>query len=200
MALSEESNYVVLYQQCNVHLIEGDKKRDQILVLFMSITGIYIANLDKLNSMNFVNILSLLMVLMGTIFSAVIIKYRKWHIKYALACIVIQRLMFTKDKDINQQYITNILKSVVKELSFKGFLKETETWILNLFLVINSINIYIFQVSLELNLASVYITIIIYFVVTNIIYYRSIKKLCNKKKIDSIDIWIIDLFGSKELY
>lgn len=193
--IKKEYDFDVLYEQCNNHLLESDKKRDQILVLFTSITGLYVGNIDKLKNMPGFSIISIAMILMGLTFAFVVLEYRKWHIKYALACVVIQRLMFNKDEPINQKKITEILRSIVVPTTPKKFFKTTESLIFNLYVAINSINIYILEVSYNFDVINIYIFIILYFILLNYIYYNAIRKLCDKDKILSSSIWIINLFG-----
>lgn len=194
--LNNEINFDALYEQCNNHLMESDKKRDQILVILTSITGLYVGNLEKLKNMVGFDILSVCIIVIGIIFSRMVLEYRKWHIKYSLACTAIQRLMYT-DENINQEYITKVLRSIVTDTKFLGLFKTTETLMFNLYLGINLINIYICMTTYGINKVYIYITILIYFCISNYFYYRSIKKLCNKEKIKSSDIWIINLFGKE---
>jgi len=184
-----------LYDQCNNHLLESDNKRDQILVLLASITGLYIGNLDKLENMPGFSVLAICMVAMGIIFAFVVLEYRKWHIKYALACVVIQRLMFIGNNNIDQKKITEILRSIVVTSTPINLFKRTESWVFNLYITINFINIYILEASYNFNIEIIYLSIMIYLIVMNYIYYKSIRKLCDKDKIRSSDIWIINLFG-----
>jgi len=196
--IGDDFSFDTLYVQCNSHLLESDKKRDQILVLLASITGLYIGNLDRLKTMLAFNVIAISMVAIGIIFAFVVLEYRKWHIKYALACVVIQRLMFIENKTIDQKMITHILRSIVVTTTPIGLFKTTESWIFNLYVAINSINIYIFGASYNFDVRIIYASIIIYFLLLNYIYYKSIRKLCDKEKILSSSIWIINLFGREK--
>jgi ADP-ribose pyrophosphatase len=195
--IDEDFSFNTLYNQCNSHLLESDKKRDQILILLASITGLYIGNLDKLRKMPGFAVLAICIVVMGIIFAFVVLEYRKWHVKYALACVVIQRLMFIKNNDIDQKKITEILRSIVVTATPIDLFKRTESWIFNLYVAINFINIYILEASYNVNIKIIYLSIIIYFIVMNYIYYKAIRKLCDKEEIRSSNIWIINLFGKE---
>lgn len=195
--ISNDFSFDTLYVQCNNHLLESDKKRDQILVLLVSITGLYIGNLNELKKMQGFPVLAISMVIMGIIFAFLVLDYRKWHIRYSLSCSVIQRLMFIENKIIDQKMITNILRSIVVTTKPLKLFKKTESWIFNLYVAINFINIYILEASYNFNTINIYLSILIYFVISNYIYYKAIRKLCDKGKILSSGIWIINLFGKE---
>lgn len=196
--IDDSFDFNTLYGQCNNHLIEADRKRDQVLILLASITGLYIGNINTLKAMPGFKVLAFSMVVMGIIFAFLVLEYRKWHIKYSLACLVIQRLMFIKNDIINQKIITKILREIVKTTTFKYLITKTETWVFNLYVAINFLNIYILEASFKISDYIIYSSLIIYSIIFNYIYYKSIKKLCNKEKIKSSSIWIINLFGSHE--
>lgn len=198
--LQKNFSFDTVYEQCNNHLLESDKKRDQLLILFISITSLYVGNINILKNMYGFPIISTVMVIIGIVFALLVIEYRKWHIKYSLACNVIQRLMFMENEIINQKKITKILRSIVVNTTFKNFFKSTETLIFNLYILINFINIYILEDFYQIKIKIIYATIIIYFLILNYLNYKLIKKLCNKNRILSSSIWTINLFGRENDY
>lgn len=193
-------NFDELYSNCNDHLMETDRKRDQILVLFVSITGLYIGNVNNLRNISGFNVLAICIVFAGIIFAQVVLNYRKWHLKYHLAAIVIQRLMLIDKESINQKMVTKVLRSIVDPVTFKILFSSTESLIYNLYISINFINIYILLTIFNLENLIIALSLIFYFILMNVFYYRSLKKLCDKKNIKSTSIWIINLFGKEEDY
>jgi len=108
---SDDFDLGIIYVQCNEHLRETDRKRDQILVFFATVTGLYISNYDKLSSIVKIPdiILGLIVGLIGFALSLILIEYRLWHLKYALASIVLQKLMFYDTKKLSREIVNKML-------------------------------------------------------------------------------------------
>lgn len=125
--------FKTLYEKANEHLIENDKKRDQIFMIYSAISTVYFSKIQEYKDQIFyMNMLSLIFIVLGILAAFLAIEYRKWHIKYALSCTVIQRVMFSNNSEINQKQITDILREVVFPTTLNKFLFTVETLIFNI--------------------------------------------------------------------
>lgn len=193
--MATEDTFKTLYEKANEHLIENDKKRDQIFMIYSAISAVYFSKIQEYKDQIFyMNMLSLIFIVLGILAAFLAIEYRKWHIKYALSCIVIQRIMFSNDYEINQKKITDILRSVVVPTTLNKFLFTVETLIFNIYLFINFGSVMIIAANNNLSIPlSIIIGLFIvgYF---NFTYFNQIRQLCDKESIRSSSIWILNIY------
>lgn len=192
----------VIYEQCNEHLREGDRKRDQILAFFTTLLGIFIGSSEQIleglgNQEILLSVLHGIFFIGGCFLAFVLIEYRLWHLKYTLSGQVIQKLMFMSKATATKTDINEILRD---SFSYKPnkikLIKTTESMILNLFLVINFINvIYILYGSIKgikgvITICTLLIVYLLYFNEKN---YQSILKFYESVQEGKIPVWILDL-------
>ncbi|MHC1749552.1 MAG: hypothetical protein AB9856_14870 [Cellulosilyticaceae bacterium] len=200
-----------IYVQCNEHLRETDRKRDQIILFYTTLLGIFIGNTDKvLRSIHgkeeILIIIYIIFFISGYVFINVILEYRLWHLKYKLSCQAIQKLMYIADENedkINMQQVQNILKDGLNKSGKKIRFKTTETMMLNLFATINFISlIYVYYNIMDENTRNTILLVIIYVVYMlwiNIRNFLGIKKIYTEIEKGKPNIWILDLIYSARI-
>lgn len=191
----KDEAFKTLYEKANEHLIENDKKRDQIFMIYSAISTVYFSKIQEYKEQIFyMNMLSLIFIVLGILAAFLAIEYRKWHIKYALSCTVIQKMMFSNESEINQKKITDILREVVFPTTLNKFLFTVETLIFNIYLLVNFGSVMIIAANNNLSIPLsiiIGIFIVVYF---NFIYFNQIKQLCDKDNIRSSSIWILNIY------
>lgn len=229
--LNEEENRTndidlgIIYGQCNEHLRETDKKRDQILVFFVTVTGLYISNYDKLSSIVKIPniILGSIVGLIGIVLSLILIEYRMWHLKYALAAIVLQKLMFYNVGKLNRELVNKMLEfqikrpgHITKYMTFSEFRKvisqhiqrfgyefrSIETLTLNAFLSVNTMNLVYVLNQYYCSWYFISTLIITNFLYFNIRNYRKLILVGREPKsfvINAELIWPLNLFPPREM-
>ena len=70
-----------IYKQCNEHLKETDRKRDQLVAAFAVVVGVVISNKEKLEG-EWLEFSLLGLGIAGILVILAIVQYRKWHIVY----------------------------------------------------------------------------------------------------------------------
>lgn len=183
-----------IYQQCNDHLKETDKKRDQLLVFFGVVIGIYFTHLSKVTDLAFE--LSIIISLVGVLLASVLIHYRKWHINYVNAAIVIQKLMFKDVANLRQDELDELWFNSIKPPQIKKFLWSTESLIFNTYLVISFpiVHITIKNIILTDFLKTNWgfgITLLVYLIFFN---WKSYQTICKSREEGSKSIWLLRFF------
>lgn len=194
-----------VYQQCNEHLREGDRKRDQIVFIFASLIGVLIGGIEqiiKLFPMQYKSIISIsvfsIAFIGGSILLEVLSSYRMWHLKYTLSCQVIQKLMFNRHEPLSSKKISELLNRSMYKPELRKVLRTTETLMLNIFIILNYISlvIIIFQIlgqHIYSAISVIAIGFILYIVIMNYRFYRELKIFYDKVKDKKATIWILDL-------
>ena len=136
-------NWRLLYEECNEHLREQDRKRDQTIAFFVALTGYFVAKESILSDNSSSWILYLLLFVVGIIITFILVRYKTWHEKYVLASISISTVMFSNHEfsieEFNKIYIETQNK---KHISFKNVFWSSESLILNVYLLMNGLNLY----------------------------------------------------------
>ena len=111
-----------IYHECNDHLKETDKKRDQVIGFYVVLIGLLLSNYDKLGKHRdlVLGIFSLLSILI----IAVIIQYRKWHISYVRASQTVT--IYSKINNGNVQKRINITKNKIRP---SGYMSKWYYWL-----------------------------------------------------------------------
>ena len=110
-----------MFAECNAHLKETDKKRDQLLAIFIIAIGLLFANLGKLGDSKTL-ILSLFSAL-GVFLIAAVIQYRKWHINYARAAQAVAFFMLEDGKPVRDR-----IDAANNRLISKGYMARPGAW------------------------------------------------------------------------
>jgi len=85
-------SYIETFNQCNIHLVEADKKRDQIIAFYATLVGAFFAfaninnpesNPQVINNLQIIKYFTIILVIIGIILAFLILEYRKWHIRYS---------------------------------------------------------------------------------------------------------------------
>jgi len=84
-------NNAELFKQCNYHLVETDKKRDQVIVFFTTVVGAFVVLADDESQLAAYFLLAL--VILGFVLGALLVQYRKWHIRYVNSVKILIRCM-----------------------------------------------------------------------------------------------------------
>ncbi|WP_052342629.1 NUDIX hydrolase [Bacillus sp. EB01] len=203
--LDENISLEVIYEQCNEHLREQDKKRDQLLAFYGTIIGLVIANIDKLAKVDFIEFLYIPFVFIGIMLAYVLVNYMKWHSVYNYSAITLQNLMFFKQKNISQPLVNKIYYQTMNQvkMNFHHYIKKTESRIFNIYILLSASNFFIYA-SLLLNkhnynklvlLAAAVICAIVYIVYMN---YKALQTLKDTFETpvnpDNCPSWVINLF------
>lgn len=200
-----------VYEQCNEHLREQDRKRDQLIGFYGAIIGLLLSNLDKLIEIPSLHWIYLLFIFSSWMLGSILINYLKWHSIYNYSAITLQNLMFFKQENITQHMVNQIFYNIsyAKNYNLRYYFKKTETKILNLYLFISCINHYIFVYLVITNIpsASTYYQLLIilatfvslaYIFYINYLGYTSLKQILHRsEKVDTntpIPSWCINLY------
>ena len=189
-------NWRLLYEECNEHLREQDRKRDQTIAFFVALTGYFVAKESILSDNSSSWILYLLLFVVGIIITFILVRYKTWHEKYVLASISISTVMFSNHEfsieEFNKIYIETQNK---KHISFKNVFWSSESLILNFYLLMNGLNLYFVLSHLFYTFYFILlflVLIVIYLIFFNIFIYNSMKMTYSSK--DSNDIWILRIW------
>lgn len=189
-------NWRLLYEECNEHLREQDRKRDQTIAFFVALTGYFVAKESILSDNSSSWILYLLLFVVGIIIAFILVRYKSWHEKYVLASISISTVMFSNHEfsieEFNKIYIETQNK---KHISFKNVFWSSESLILNVYLLMNGLNLYFVLSHLFYTFYFILlflVLIVIYLIFFNIFIYNSMKMTYSSK--DSNDIWILRIW------
>ena len=192
----------VIYEQCNEHLREGDRKRDQILAFFTTLLGVFIGSSEQIlkglgNQQGLLSLLHSVFFVAGCFLACVLIEYRIWHLKYTLAGQVIQKLMFMSQSTATKEDINRVLKDSFKyRPTRKKLIKTTESMILNIFITVNFINvIYILYRGIQGTEGIMVIIILLgaYLYYFNERNYKSVLNFYEAVQKGQTPIWILDL-------
>jgi len=110
-----------IYEQCNEHLRETDKKRDQLAGFFAAIVGVVFANIQDIPADNRPFILAGLGVL-GLFVMLSIIQYRKWHILY-VHCIQALTIIISSNAKSNKDVLSRV-KEKFTSIKYRSSLRS----------------------------------------------------------------------------
>jgi TM2 domain-containing membrane protein YozV len=111
-----------IYRECNEHLKETDKKRDQLAGVYVVLFGLLLANYDKFSSNHRTLTLGIFS-LLGIFVILVIIQYRKWHINYIRAAQAVTIFSKLPDKSKERIKISN------SRVQTEGYMVKWYNWI-----------------------------------------------------------------------
>jgi hypothetical protein len=95
----DQISLTTIYVECNNHLREMDKLRDQLISFYLIVVGVFLA-IVKTNLLDeFVKPTSLLLGAFGIIISFAIIEFRIWHTRYSYTAQLLVALSRGKKKD-----------------------------------------------------------------------------------------------------
>ena len=114
-------NEAEIYHECNEHLKESDKKRDQVIGFYIVLLGLLLSNYDKL--VNHRNLALGIFGLLGIFLIAVVIQYRKWHISYVRASQAVTIFSIIND-DNSQNRIDTSINILIKN----GYMSKRHNW------------------------------------------------------------------------
>jgi hypothetical protein len=136
-----------IYTECNNHLREIDKNRNQTINFYLVAIGAYIAFLDNFSQDIQLIMISLLLFILGVIQALNLIDHRKWHTRYSFTARLLTVL--SKNKPSNYTQVERKQRALkLKELGIhenkkflsrawlKSYLLGTEFKTYNAFLVI----------------------------------------------------------------
>lgn len=206
--IDDSINLEGIYEQCNEHLREQDRKRDQLLAFFGSVLGLILANIESLSKLKYIEFIYLWFILITFILAFVMINYMKWHSIYNYSAITLQNIMLFKHINITQNMVNAIYNKVSQNNNFnvKYYLNKTETKIFNVYLTISVTNIFIYVYFLSLKTTSSLLHLIyiigafvisfVYFFLMNIKAYNVLKCIFKPTNIDHTKVpsWIINLY------
>jgi len=196
---SQYSNdfFELLYAEANEHLRENDKKRDQILIVIVTLSGAILGFYEKLKGFPLgYKITMIILVFILCIFEPfILITYRKWHVIYHLSAKVLQQVLYHGVEKVSAEIIKKLLESNIKKPTFTKFLFTTETMVYNLTLFLNISNMYVLFCSFRnIRYSFILIMFIGYLILYNYIHFYSIKRLFNKILTEKgyQEIWLLD--------
>lgn len=206
--IDEAINLDGIYEQCNEHLREQDKKRDQLIVFYGAIIGIIVGNINELKTMSYIPLILTIFIVFSIVLGFIMLNYMKWHTLYNNSAITLQIIMGIREKEVNQKMIDKIFKEVSKKSKFKwsDYFKKTETKMLNLYLLVSSINFYLlfYTISEQFknNILGIFIMIlpsvmaVIYIYVLNSCAMKILKKIF-RGEVDAP--WCVNLYGNDKI-
>ena len=84
-------NYIELYKQSHYHLVESDKKRDQVIAFYTALVGAFLALANGDGEIKGYFLVAL--AALGVVLSAIVVQYRKWHIRYVNSARLLTNLL-----------------------------------------------------------------------------------------------------------
>ena len=114
-------NEAEIYHECNEHLKESDKKRDQVIGFYIVLLGLLLSNYDKLVNYRYLTLG--IFGLMGIFLIAVVIQYRKWHISYVRASQAV--IVFSRIDSNSIQNKINASKEIIIKY---GYMSKWYNW------------------------------------------------------------------------
>lgn len=199
--LKHDNIYELLYLEANEHLRENDKKRDQILIIIVTLSGAVFGFYEKVKGLasEFKLSILILILILSAFIPFILIEYRKWHIIYHLSAKVLQQIMYFNRERVSVQLIRDLLSYNVRKPTLSRFIVTTETMIYNLTLCMNIFNIYILLCAYgKVNIYASVGLFIGYIVFYNYIHFRMIKNLFNKILTEEgyRTLWLLDFAKS----
>ncbi|MGL4875406.1 MAG: hypothetical protein ACRC30_12220 [Clostridium sp.] len=208
--LDESISLEGIYSECNEHLREQDRKRDQIIGFYGAIIGVIIGSINILVKINYIYIAYFVFILASWTLGFILINYMKWHTIYNYSAITLQNVMFFKQEKISQKFINRVYRTVLQRsgFSFKKYGGKTESKIFNLYLIVSSVNHFIFVYLIVvqtkkwgyiyvLGIVAIIATIF-YIVYLNYIAYKTLSDVFNYENLEQVPSWSIDLFSCEE--
>lgn len=211
--IDESINLDGIYEQCNEHLREQDKKRDQLLAFFGAVMGLVVANITALAKVNYIEFIYPFFIIAGWLLSDIMINYMKWHSIYNYSAITLQNLMFFKQKNVHQSMINKLYHRISrnKDFNINYYLRKAETKVFNIYTILSSINLFIYAYILSLKfpykwfnrvyiLCALLITIIS-IIIMNLKAYRVLNGIFKPKvQDDSLETlsWCLNLYEHED--
>ena len=99
----------VVYEQCNEHMREQPRARDQVVLFYVAICAFYLSSVDFLSDFMFF-CLSFAMLVLGLACSFVVIKFRSWIIQYVNSAEVIGKLLINEQEFSTEAEIVRFIQ------------------------------------------------------------------------------------------
>jgi hypothetical protein len=186
-----------IFHECNEHLKETDKKRDQVIGFYIVLIGLLLSNNEKLG--NHPDLILGIFSLLGIFIIAVIIQYRKWHISYVRASQAVT--IYSRINNENFQNRINITKS---KISAYGYMSKWYNWLNPLrsseailfFIIIGAsfipIQLFIIETDITfINLPfkwSIFLNLLTYYAIAIVICFCILRKEIQK---DPFENWLL---------
>ena len=187
--------YAEAFTQCNEHLRETDKKRDQIVAFYGILIAAFLNSFDKIGGLK--PLVTLVLALTGLGIAMAVMNYRKWHLLYVQTASTLQYLSASQtplsQQNINQAWNKFTLhRQKYGGPSLNPFM-STEVAIFNVFLIVWFLPCYVAIPSQWLTLLSCS-----YFEVGFFILFLTIGNVCaansvsRARKAEAKDIWLLN--------
>lgn len=198
-----------IYSECNEHLREQDRKRDQIIGFYGAIIGIIIGNIENILKIQHIYIMYTFFVIASWILASILMKYMYWHTIYNYSAITLQNIMFFKQTKIKQRVVNEIFYKLSEDenFNFRKYMEKTESKIINLYLMISSMNHFILayliakqtKISFNILLIIAIVVTILYIIIVNYKGYKSLKNVFKSNQdYNKVPSWCINLYGRED--
>lgn len=149
-----------IYEECNEHLRETDRKRDQLLVFYTIVLGAYFSSLDKIDP-ELKPPFAIAVAVFGIAVSITAVLLRSWHLKYGNTAKLLSSGLY---KNGSPSFMEEQTKKELENLGMaerqpiwkwiKRYSSGVEFYTMNSFLVITFLPIY--AIILEMNPGSLF--------------------------------------------
>ena len=167
---AEQISLTTIYVECNNHLREMDKLRDQLISFYLIVVGAFLAIVKTDLLEEFVRPTSLLLSAFGIIISFAIIEFRIWHTRYSYTAQLLVALSRGNKKD-RQKIEKDERNRAHKELHVNPIRKSrrsTLDWLWNRY--IKGTEFWTFTASLTITLFPLYLLLNFYFHIFSVNY------------------------------
>lgn len=171
-----------LYAECSSHLKQQANKRDQILIIYISLLTLAVGSLAQLYDFDSVIALALMlfMYFVGCVSYCIILLLRSWHIQYTKCCEVIMGMLISPKEYNDFCSINSFIKEYMNEPNEKNktsepnipFFLSVENMMLILFLIIIIIPLLLFWYFLSISFVWRCLILIIHFSCGTLLMYR----------------------------
>ena len=111
-----------IYTECNSHLKETDRKRNQLISVYIILIGLLISNYDNLSANK--DIILGIFCGIGLLVNVASIHYRKWHIIYARASQAVALHLLMHDMAPEQR-----IREIDSRLELSGYMCNPWSWL-----------------------------------------------------------------------
>jgi hypothetical protein len=94
----DKISFTIIYTECNNHLREQDKNRDQLISFYLVLVAAFLAGTNNQAIKHSVTLIGIFIFILGLIVSKTIIEFRIWHTRYSYTSILITALSRPNDK------------------------------------------------------------------------------------------------------
>jgi len=194
------NEYVALYQevfkQCNESLRDSDKKRDQLLIVYGALIGLFFNALDK--SPMFRDVASLAVGIVGVALTVVLLNYRAWHLRYVnvAKCVLSMWSAGLRPTESSVRGAWEIHDRLGN--GWNNPLRSTEAAIFNTFLVLSYLpwqflikSVHLIELPVASDTVPFVLNLIGYVVIWNCISLWFIRR----RFVDSEGVWLLTFSG-----